>query len=308
MIALWGLLFAGGLLIASFASRRSVDHALRATEGSRVSAGFIGMTVMAIGTDLPEIANSVVSAVTDHGDLVVGDSAGSALTQVTLVLGILCFSTIISAQRRVVAALGSATAAALVVIGVLVGDGRFDRIDALVLIVGWLVTLFAMRHLSDEGGSASSSRGPVGRHVASTGMWLVIVAGAATLVVQSFVAITESLGIPEILAGAVILALGTSLPELIVDWTAIRRGAGALALGDLFGSSLLDATLAIGIGPAIAPTLVSPSAATMCFVAAVGVIGATCIAIAQESLNRISALLLIATYALSTVAIVVLTG
>ena len=140
------------------------------------------------------------------------------------------------------------------------------------------------------------------------GAWLVVVAVAATAVVQSFVRITESLGVPEILAGAVVLALGTSLPELIVDWTAIRRGAAALALGDLFGSSFLDATLAIGIGPAVTPTVVSAAAITTCVIAAVGVLGATLTATVRPTLDRSTAFALIGIYLLASVSLIVATS
>lgn len=304
MIALWTMAFVVGLVVASLASRRAVTHALQAADGSQVSAGFIGMTVMAIGTDLPEIANSVISAATGHGDLNVGDSAGSAMTQVTLVLGILCFSTTLVSDRRTVAVLGALTVVALGVISLMIRDGVFGRVDATLLIAAWLISLLAMRSLSGEEPSTTKPARPIGRSVAFTALWLAVVAVAATVVVQSFLSITESLGIPEVLAGAVVLALGTSLPELIVDWTAVRRGAGALALGDLFGSSFLDATLAIGIGPAITPTDVSTAAITTCVIAAVGILGATALAASRPMLGRNTAIALIAVYGAATVALI----
>lgn len=304
MILLWAIALIAGLAAASLASRRAVTHALAATDGTRVSSGFVGMTVLAIGTDLPEIANSIISAVTDHGDLNVGDSAGSAVTQVTLVLGILCFGARLASDRRTVVALGLLTSAALVSIGMLLRDGSFDRSDGAMLLVGWVVVVGAMKFVSFEPVTAPDSTGQVRRDIARAGGWLVVVAVAATVVVQSFVAIAESVAVPEVVAGAIVLALGTSLPELIVDWTAVRRGATALALGDLFGSSFLDATLAIGIGPAITPTLISDAATTTCVIAACGVLGATVVAGSKSHLGRGSAGALIAVYAATTAALV----
>ena len=101
---------------------------------------------------------------------------------------------------------------------------------------------------------------------------------------------------PQLVASAVILSLGTSLPELVVDLTALRRGAAALALGDLFGSSLLDSTLAIGSGPALRATEVSPDASTVCLIAAVGVAGATLIVMRHRSHHYASAALLFVLY------------
>ena len=157
-----------GLVVASLASRRAVTHALRAADASQMSSGFIGMTVLAIGTDLPEIANSIISAATGHGDLNVGDSAGSAVTQVTLVLGILCFSTRLTADRRSVAILGTLTAVALGAIGLLIRDGSFDRLDGTVLLLAWLVVVIAMRSLSDEQPVETAQPDQLGRQVART--------------------------------------------------------------------------------------------------------------------------------------------
>jgi len=301
MIAVWSATFVLALVVASLASRRAVSHAMRAADASGLSAGFVGMTVVAIGTDLPEIANSIISAATGHGDLAVGDTAGSALTQITLVLGILCFSTTLPSDRRNVTVLGVLTATALGAIALLVNDGWFGRVDGSVLVITWIVVMIGLRpRAKDRSDSRPPIRG-VGRPLANSVGWLAVVAVAATAVVQSFVRVTESLGIPEIVAGAVILALGTSLPELIVDWTAIRRGATALALGDLFGSSFLDATFAIGIGPALTPTSVSGAAAATCVVAAIGVLLATAIAGGRPVLDRRSAIGLGAVYAVATV-------
>ncbi len=304
VIVLWAAAFVLGLVAASLASRRAVGHALRAAEASKVSSGFIGMTVLAIGTDLPEIANSIISAATGHGDLNVGDSAGSAATQVTLVLGILCLSAPLASDRRTIAALGALTSIALVTIGLLIRDGSFGRFDGTVLLVAWLVSLIALRTLSGEQSAPTATTDHLRKHITRTGGWLVVVAVAATVVVQSFVAITESLGVPEILAGSIVLALGTSLPELIVDWTAVRQGAAALALGDLFGSSFLDATLAIGIGPTITPTAISAAATATCLVAAAGVLAATALATRRSPLGRSTGVALLGVYGAVTVGLV----
>ena len=138
--------------------------------------------------------------------------------------------------------------------------------------------------------------------------WLLVVGAAATMVVESFIELSDRLGLPELIASAVVLSLGTSLPELVVDWTAIRRGAVALAIGDLFGSSLLDATLGLGIGPMLRSVTVSSSAATACLIAAMGVMAATVIAGSRPSHGRPSATLLFLVYGAATAALIVGTG
>jgi cation:H+ antiporter len=320
VIVLWLVALLAGLVAAALGSRRAVSAGLDASRTSSISPGIIGLTVMAVGTDLPEIANSIVAAFSDHGDLLVGDTAGSALTQVTLILGLLCLgSTPIHADRNTVLAVGTMTTAALLVGALMVRNGVLSRWEGAILVSAWVTAIVVMRWRSSEstttprpvdhpGGAELDPDGSTGRHVAVALAWLLVVGVAATVVVQSFIELSERIGIPELIASAVVLSLGTSLPELVVDWTAIRRGAVALAIGDLFGSSLLDATLALGIGPMLRSVSVSPEAATACLIAAMGVMAATVIAGSRPSHGRSSATLLFLVYGAATAALIVGAG
>lgn len=310
MIAIWTVGLIAGMVAAALASRRAVVAALTAGEVAHVSPAFIGVTVMAVGTDLPEIANSIIAAWTGHGDVNVGDSAGSALTQVTFVLAVVCFlAAPVRSTSRVVIALGAATAAALALDALLVNDGSFGRSDGLLVVSIWLVSLAVFGRLrTPPAGDVGPTRWNAAPHVAMTIVWLAVVGLAATIVVRSFVALTDALGIPELVASAIVLALGTSLPELVVDITALRRGAIALALGDLFGSSFVDATLAIGSGPLLRATDVSPDATAACLVAAAGVLAATVVMGARSTHGRSSAAALLVVYLAATAALVVTTG
>lgn len=310
MIALWLVWLIAGVAVAAFASRRAVVAALTASEVARISPAFIGVTVMAVGTDLPEIANSIASAVTGHGDIAVGDSVGSALTQVTLILAILCFvAAPIRADRKIIVTIGAITVGALVVDAIVVRDQVFSRQNGMLLVGIWLISLFVFDQLRDRPPNIERpDRRSAAPHLGRALLWLAVVAIAATVVVRSFVEVSDTVGVPELLASSVVLALGTSLPELVVDWTALRRGAVALALGDLFGSSLVDATLAIGIGPAISATMVSAEAVAACLIAAGGVALATVVVMSRSSHGRPSAAMLLAIYLVATGALVVATG
>lgn len=283
MIVVWIVALVGGVVVAAVGSRRAVTSALVVSDHLGVSAGLVGVTVLAIGTDLPEIANSITASVTGHGDLNVGNATGSALTQITLVLAILIVASGFRLDLRerldVVVTTGVATVIGLVLLAVLIGDGTLSRLDGFVLVATWAGSIVLLRH--GEPGAFRRSEGVSGvaAEVGSTLLWLAVVAGAATLVVHAFVEVADRFGIPEFVASALVLSLGTSLPELVVDWTAVRRGAGMLAIGDLFGSSLVDATLAAGIGPLIRSVTVSDAAIAGTIVIAIGCAAATAIAV-----------------------------
>lgn len=311
MILLWTVGLIGGLAIAAAASRRAVTAALAASEASSISPALIGATVLALGTDLPEIASSVVAAMSGHGDVIVGDAAGSALTQVTLVLGLLCLAgRPIATDRTVVVSTGAMATGALLIAALMLRNGSLSRWQGLVLCIGWVVALVVVKARSP---GPTEPRLPIttrraGHHSAVALGWLALVGIAATVMVESFVHLSDRIGVPELVASAVVLSLGTSLPELVVDWTALRQSASALAVGDLFGSTLLDATLALGIGPALRAVEVSATSSTVAVIAALAVVAATAIAGSKPTHDHHSAPLLFAVYAASIAAILVTIG
>ncbi len=304
MIVWWFAALVAGVAAAAYASRRAVDRALDIADRLHLSTGLVGVTIVAIGTDLPEIANSISSSVTGHGDLNVGNATGSTLTQITLILAILALASRslrsdggVDHRHAVEIPIAVMTVAATLLIAVLIVDGHLSRIDGTILVAVWVAAMVVVgrsQRTSHLLTSASETPGHLG--IVQLLTWLAVVAGAATLVVQAFVRISDELGVPELVAGTVVLALGTSLPELVVDWTAIRRGAAALAVGDLFGSSLVDASLAIGIGPMIRPTEVSDQAVSSVLVVAAGVAAATLIWRFRRAGSVSTPILLLAVY------------
>jgi cation:H+ antiporter len=266
-----------------------------------LSPAFVGVTLMAVGTDLPEIASSIAAALTGHGDIALGDTAGSALTQVTLILALLCLALPVRSDPAITTTVGLLTVGALLIVAFLVRDGVLDRWDGVLLILLWVAFVFGMRHQRKLPSVDRPARsGSATRHAMTAFAWLAVVAVGATVVVRSFVEVSDFIGIPTLAASAIVLSIGTSLPELVVDWTAIRRGAMALALGDLFGSSLVDATLALGSGPAIRAIEVSDGAVAVSLIAAVGVGLATLVMRSTREHGRRSAVILLAVYLLAT--------
>ncbi len=242
------------------ASKRAVAAATALAAGSNLPPFFIGVTLLALGTDLPEIANSIVASVTDHGDVNVGDSVGSAATQATLVLGALPIiaGTLMVPKRGIIAA-GAWTVAALAVLLALLSDGHLGRSDSLVLLTIWVVgsAIIYKRSAHHQQLTIVEETGlrlPLAMRAIGA---LAAVAGSAIITLWGIVGLAEELGAPEFIVSFFLASLGTSLPELVFGITAARRGAVALGIGDVVGSSFLDATLSVAAGPMIAPTVIT---------------------------------------------------
>jgi cation:H+ antiporter len=279
-IALYLVLLLVGLAAALAASELAVSYTRALAAGLGAPPFVVGVVLVAVGTDLPEIANSIASHLQGEGDVNVGDSVGSTLTQYTFVLGL--FPLVAGAlviSRRQVGLVTVLTMAGLGLTTIFVLDGYLDRIEGLALIAAWGAATLATTKLLAAGPGDDP---PAVRHDGKLVQALVVigalglVGAGATLAVHSLVRLAETLGVPEFLLAFFGASVGTSLPEIIVDVTALLRGAPGIALGDALGSSMVDSTLSIGAGPAVAPADVRTRLAvvgclyTLAAVAAVG--------------------------------------
>jgi cation:H+ antiporter len=303
-IALSLLLLLAGLAAALAASEVAVSYTRALAAGLGAPPFVVGVVLVAVGTDLPEIANSIASHVQGEGDVNVGDSIGSTLTQSTFVLGLFpLIAGTLAISRRQVGLVTVLTMTGLALATMFVLDGHLGRLDGLVLVVAWAAAMAVIaRFLS----SSTVDHPPAVRHdgrlaqLAVVGGALALVAAGATLAVHSLVRLAETLGVPEFLLAFFGASVGTSLPELFVDISALRRGAPGIALGDALGSSLVDSTLSIGAGPIVVPAGVTTRLAVgagLYTLLACAIVGA--LLAGRRRHDRLSAVLLIVLYVIS---------
>ncbi len=279
-IALYSLLFVAGLGLALVASDVAVAYTRALAAALGAPPFIVGVVLVSLGTDLPEIANSIAAHVQDEGDVNVGDSIGSTLTQYTLVLGL--FPLVAGAlviDRRQIGVVTVLTMSGLGLTSLFVADGWLGRWDGLALVAAWAVFTYLVVRVIPGG----KPEDPPAVRLAGRGGQTVVVLAAlgvvgvgATVAVRSLVRLAELAGVPEFVIAFFGASLGTSAPEIVVDFTALVRGSPAIALGDALGSSLIDATLSIGIGPLVAPAAVTAGLAVTAAVytlVAVGAVG-----------------------------------
>ena len=303
-IALQTLLLLGGLALALVASDVAVSGTRSLAAALGAPAFIVGVALVSIGTDLPEIANSIAAHVQGEGDVNVGDSVGSTLTQYTLVLGLFPLVAATIAVRRSQAAVVSVlTMAGLGLTIWFVSDGWLGRGEGAVLVAAWAVFTFVVVRTLGGGGADSFPRAGRRSKKLEAGIVLValgLVGLGATVAVRALVKIARLAGVPEFVIAFFGASLGTSAPEIVVDVTALLRGAPGIALGDAMGSSLVDATLSIGAGPVVKPAPVTPRLAVVGSAYALGAVGIVGAMLAvRRRLDRWSAGVLLGLYGLS---------
>jgi len=295
-----------GLTLLVFSSDKAVKHSIRIASALGASPLMIGLILVSIGTDLPEVANSIIASTAGHGDINVGDSLGSILAQITLVLGLLPFLVeSFKVKRKEIIVLGACEVLALIIAVSMAEKGYITRMNAVFLVASWLIFMLIVRNVTKKKATEKKHIAPSTDrryfyHFRKAALGFMGVAIGAYVVIQSVIALSAVFHISEYLISFFVVAIGTSLPELVVDLTAIRKSQYELAMGDIMGSCIFDACFSIGIGPLILPIVVSGRFATITgsYVILVSIVVMLTLAL-RKKVDKISGVLFIFLYLLS---------
>jgi cation:H+ antiporter len=231
----------------------------------------VGLTVVSLGTSLPELAVGIDAAVRGSPGLAVGNIVGTNLVNVLFILGLSALLVPVVFQRRTLRFDLPVMTAAALALYVLSLDGRLGRLDG-VLLLGfavaytWVLLRVSGRDDATEstgdpmvGGGhrdaadhARSGARPLRNTVEMLAGILVIVLGAEFLV-RGAVAGAQALGVSEAVIGLTVVAIGTSAPELVTTLVSTFRGDRDIALGNLLGSSIYNIVFVLGLTVSVAP-------------------------------------------------------
>ncbi|MCD6504140.1 sodium:calcium antiporter [Candidatus Bathyarchaeota archaeon] len=252
----------------TISSDKAVEHSIVVAYSLGVSPLLVGLILVSFGTDLPEIVNSIIASSLGHGNINVGDSIGSVLTQLTLVLGLLPFlGKTFKVKKSEIAVLGACEVLSLLLAASILEKGFVSRIDALLLVSSWFVYMIISRFTVKRSRKREHKKEPpkrnTFRHLFFAMLGFIGVTVGAYIVVESVLSISSLFKISEYIVSFFLVAIGTSLPELAVDLTAIRKKEYELAVGDAIGSCIMDASFSIGIGLLLFPQSISGELATI---------------------------------------------
>lgn len=259
-----------GLLLLVKSAETTVDRVLRLAQHYDVPDALVGMTVVAIGTSLPEIGSHVIASVgilsgtldyTIASATTLGGNMGSSTTQQTLLAGLFLVGFGgFELTRQFLRSVYVPMVLALVLTLGVAWDGTVTRLDGLVLLLGYVVYAGYSLHTRPRGvalPAASSEDVPRDAIVAVAGLVGVLV--AAFFILGEVQSVVERFGLSGSMVGVVTLGLASALPELSTVVDAIRRRAPNLALGTLFGSNVVNPLVGIGLGGTISTYAVPES-------------------------------------------------
>lgn len=251
------LLLAGvaGLWLGTEAT---IKGAVSVADRLHVSEFVIGVAVLSIGSDLPELAIAVDAALksllgTDASDIVVGSSIGSDLGQIGFVLGIAGLITHLTLPRRIVYQHGSMLLGSLILLGLFALDGAISTIEgiSLITVYGIYLVFVVSDSMAEHAGEGDHNGMSLGRSLAYLGIGLMIVIVSAELTVSSATRIAVAFDIEQSFIAIIIIGLGSSLPELSISVAAAVKRRANLSVGNLIGSNIFDTLVPIGVAAVI---------------------------------------------------------
>lgn len=246
-----------GILMVLWGAGKLTDGATSIAAKINIPPMVIGLTVVAMGTSMPEFFVSFVSALKGTSDLAVGNVVGSNIFNTMLIVGTTALVTPMAIAKSTVkkdipfAVLASAM---LVLMGI---DGNISRIDAAVLfavfIAFMLYTVRSAKKEKDSGNEDEVKEMSVWRAVAFFALGLACLIVGSNLFVDGATAVASLLGVSEAVIGLTVVAGGTSLPELATSVVAARKGQCAIAMGNVIGSNVFNILMILGITGIIHP-------------------------------------------------------
>jgi len=291
-----------GIVIMAYCSNKAVKHSVHFASAIGISPFLVGLVVVSLGTDFPEIINSVMSSSMGHANLNVGDSIGSILTQFTLVLGLLpLIGSSFKVKKKEVIVSGTCLLLTLIVVFSTLEKGYVTRLNAFFLIGSWpiyiLLTYFLIKGKSKDIVNLSHPGKSHIHYAAIAIAGFIGVAIGSYMVIQAIISLSDIFGIPELILGFFLASIGTSLPELFVDLTAIRSKQYEVAIGDIIGSCIVDATVSIGAGLFLFPQTISAGLASLTTLTTMGASGVVILLLALRSeVDRKTGVFLLALY------------
>ena len=246
------LLFAAGLVCIIKGGDLFVDAAGWIAEASGIPKFIIGATIVSFATTLPEMLVSVFAALEGNADIAVGNAVGSVTANMGLImcLSLVCMTCLM--ERRQFGVKACLLLAAILSLFGFTRDGRLSVAEGLLVLVifaGFLAEslISARREQGTELKEDEERPAVSGKTVAGNIVKFVLGAAGivlgAQLLIDNGSAIAALLGVPDAIVAATMIAVGTSLPELVTTLTAIRKKESSLSVGNIIGANIMDLTL-----------------------------------------------------------------
>lgn len=250
-----------GLVGLWLGTRWIINGAIEIAKRFNLSHSFVGVAILAVGTDLPEVFVSIKASMLqlrgiESSGIITGNAIGSGISQITFILGVAGLFLNFTLAKKDLLRDGIALLTSILLLFVFGIDGIVTRLEGWILLIAYLVYyLFLLKSQNENTNDNSRSK-----EYSNSALAFFLLAGFSILIISSHLVVehamllAEKWGVAQSFVGIAIIGLGTSLPELAVSvGAAIRKSAG-MSVGNIIGSNIFDGFIPIGIGGVISTT------------------------------------------------------
>ena len=246
-----------GLVMLCFGGNWLVSGGVSIAKKFHISNLVIGMTIVAYGTSTPELAASIKAA-GEHSAIILGNIVGSNIANVGMVIGVAAILAPLAVSKSVLRKEIPIMLGVSILLVLISLDGQLSQFDGAVLLGGLVVfaiytfkSVIKQRKDNSESTESSSPKNVYLKSFGLIGIGIVFLYVGAILTVDNAVVLAQEFGLSKKIIGLTVIAIGTSLPELITSVIAIRKGHSDIGIGNIIGSNIYNILMIMGVGAAL---------------------------------------------------------
>lgn len=258
----------------------------------------VGLTIVAMGTSAPEAAVSITGAMNGAADISIGNVVGSNILNILIILGITgCITTVAVQKSTLMVEIPFMLAISVVLIVLGMSGNELTFVEGIILWVLFILYLIYLYFLAKKGTEEEKTEErPVWKLILLILIGGGVVVFGANVSVNAATAIAQAIGISERFIGLTIVALGTSLPELVASVTAAKKGNADIAIGNIVGSNIFNILFVLGTSAIITPIPYQPTFLVDGIVAVAAGVLLWIATIRRKELNRIWGIVMLLCY------------
>ena len=264
----------------------------------KIPSVIIGLTIVAMGTSAPEASVSINAALAGNNDIAVSNIIGSNIFNGLIVVGVCAFMAGFTTNRDILKRDMPVNILITAILCVMIADGRLSRLEGILLLSGMIFYIVNMifSALKTRSSCPDEKSMPLYKSLIFIAGGLVAVIFGGNLVVNNASQIAVSLGVSQNFIGLTIVAIGTSLPELVTSIVATRKGDSGLALGNAIGSNIFNILFILGMSATISPLHILSESVIDCAILLVSGILLFVFAYTRKSMNRTEGAICVLSY------------